>query len=141
MEQEREAALAAARNIGAGPGSRNQSRESSRDGRRSDSQEVRRQQRPPVVAAAAAAGTGLVTKREDVQRKSKSLIEEYLSIKDLKEAAACTKEIDPSRMNIFVVSSIEVVLEKTELGRHMVGQLLHDLIKNGDLDMKHYVDG
>lgn len=141
MEQEREAAIAAARNINiGGPSSRNQSRESSRDGRRSDSQEVgRQQQRPPI--AAATTGPALATKTEDVKRKSKALIEEYLSLKDLKEAAACTKEIDPSRMNVFVVSAIEMVLEKSEHGRFLVGQLLHDLIKNGDLDMQHYVDG
>ncbi len=149
MEHDREAALSAARNIGAGmgPGSRNQSRESSRDGRRSESQELRRPARPPTAPtpeAAAAAPTPakpLITDREAVQRKTRSLLDEYLQIHDLQEAVACTRELDPSVMSVFVATIIESVLEKSDVGRRMVGQLLHNLIKVGVLPLKAYCDG
>jgi hypothetical protein len=140
MEHDREAALSAARNIGAGmgPGSRNQSRESSRDGRRSESQELRRPARPPTAPTPA---KPLITDREAVQRKTRSLLDEYLQIHDLQEAVACTRELDPSVMSVFVATIIESVLEKSDVGRRMVGQLLHNLIKAGVLPLKAYCDG
>jgi len=148
MEQDREAAIAAARSIHSG--APNQSRESSRDGRfggganRSDSREAQR--RPPPAATAAAARQASADKSptqtvEEVKRKTVALLDEYLHLKDLSEAVECVKEIEPSLIHVFVNEIINGVLEKTSQGRQMVGQLLHDLVKTGKLNVEQYIQG
>ena len=151
MEQEREAALAAVRNIASGgPSSRNQSRESSRDGRpgqgRSDSREARRSsQRVAPAPAAAAAPPPAEEKKsqtpEEVERKTRSLLDEYLHLHDLNEAIACVQEIDSTHMHLFVMTIVNSVLERTQQGRQMVGNLLHDLVKKRVLTVEQYLQG
>ena len=153
MEQEREAALAAVRNIDSGgPSSRNQSRESSRDGHpgqgRSDSREAwRSSQRvaPAPAEAAAAAPPPAEEKKaqtpEEVERKIKSLLNEYLHLHDLNEAIACVREIDSTHMHLFVMTIVNSVLETTQQGRQMVSNLLHDLVKKKVLTVDQYLQG
>ena len=153
MEQEREAALAAVRNIASGgPSSRNQSRESSRDGcpgqGRSDSWEALSSQRvapAPAEAAAAAAPPPAEEKKaqtpEEVERKTKSLLDEYLHLHDLNEAIACVREIDSTHMHLFVMTIVNSVLERTQQGQKMVGNLLHDLVKKKVLTVYQYIQG
>lgn len=138
MEHDREAALAAARILGGG-GSRNQSRESS--GGRDDSRETRpliQQQQQPVVAAASKKELSL----EDLERKSKSTLDEYLHINDMKEAILCVKEMQsPCLLHLFVYHSVNHVLEKTKQARHMTGTLLHDLVKKNIISVDQYLQG
>jgi len=147
MDQDREAALAAARNIASGgSGSRNQSRESSRDGRRgqsrSDSREARRpptapsSTMPPSKPPAVAAQTP-----EEVERKTKAILDEYLSNHELEEAVLCVREIEPASIHLFVYHIINNVLERTQESRELVGNLLHDLVKKQVLTVDQYLQG
>ena len=104
IEQER-AARAAVHNIASdGRSSRNQSRESSRDGRpgqsRSNSQEPERNsQCSPAAAAPAPAEEKKAQTPEEVEH-------------DLNEAIACVQEIDSTHMQLFVMTTVNSVLER-----------------------------
>ena len=149
VDQEKEGALFTVRNIASGgPRSCNQGRESSRDGRqcqsRSESQETRRSSQYNTSAVAAApppAEKKKAQKPEEVERKTKSLLEEYLHLHDLNEAIACVQEIDPTHMHLFVMTILNSVLERTQQGRQLVGNLLHDLVKKKVLTVDQYLQG
>uniref|UniRef100_H3A733 Eukaryotic translation initiation factor 4 gamma 1 n=1 Tax=Latimeria chalumnae TaxID=7897 RepID=H3A733_LATCH len=79
---------------------------------------------------------------EDTERKSKSIIEEYLHINDIKEALQCVQELNsPTLLFIFVRNGIESTLERSTIAREHMGLLLYQLVKAGTLPKEQYYKG
>lgn len=79
---------------------------------------------------------------EEMEKKTKSLMEEYLHINDIKEATECVKELgSSSSLHLFVYHSQLLNLERTPQARQRVGTLLHHLIKNKVLSANQYIEG
>jgi len=88
--------------------------------------------KPPAVAAQTP---------EEVERKTKAILDEYLSNHELEEAVLCVREIEPASIHLFVYHIINNVLERTQKGRELVGNLLHDLVKKQVLTVDQYLQG
>ncbi|XP_070814343.1 eukaryotic translation initiation factor 4 gamma 3 isoform X5 [Chaetodon trifascialis] len=79
---------------------------------------------------------------EEVERKSKSIIDEFLHINDYKEAIQCVDELDlGSQLNIFVRVGVESTLERSQITRDHMGQLLFQLLQQGLLPKPHFSKG
>jgi len=80
---------------------------------------------------------------EDKMRQvTKSTMEEYLGLRDMKEAALCIKELNsPARHPIFVEEAVTLVMEKKKENRHDVGRLIHHMIRAGILDISQVCQG
>ncbi|XP_051967504.1 eukaryotic translation initiation factor 4 gamma 3-like [Xyrauchen texanus] len=75
-----------------------------------------------------------VLTEEDIERKSKSIIDEFLHINDYKEAVQCVEEIEqPSLLCVFVRMGLECTLERSQLAREHMGLLFYQLIQKGIL--------
>nr|P41110.1 RecName: Full=Eukaryotic translation initiation factor 4 gamma 1; Short=eIF-4-gamma 1; Short=eIF-4G 1; Short=eIF-4G1; AltName: Full=p220 [Oryctolagus cuniculus]AAA31242.1 initiation factor 4-gamma [Oryctolagus cuniculus] len=91
---------------------------------------------PPVSCAKAALS------EEELEKKSKAIIEEYLHLNDMKEAVQCVQELaSPSLLFIFVRHGIESTLERSAIARERMGQLLHQLLCAGHLSTAQYYQG
>uniref|UniRef100_A0A8C0BLK5 Eukaryotic translation initiation factor 4 gamma 1 n=1 Tax=Buteo japonicus TaxID=224669 RepID=A0A8C0BLK5_9AVES len=79
---------------------------------------------------------------EELEKKSKAIIEEYLHINDMKEALQCVQELgSPSSLYIFVQNGIESTLERSTISREHMGVLLCQLVKAGTLSKEQYYKG
>lgn len=106
---------------------------------------------------------------EEVEKKSKAIIEEYLHINDSKvpalklplvllawqvtdgwlssspprqEALQCVAELNSaSLLFVFVRCGVESTLERSTLAREHMGRLLHGLVKDGILPTAQYYKG
>ncbi|NXI38556.1 IF4G1 factor, partial [Galbula dea] len=79
---------------------------------------------------------------EELEKKSKAIIEEYLHINDMKEALQCVQELgSPSSLYIFVQNGIESTLERSTISREHMGVLLCQLVKVGTLSKEQYYKG
>ncbi|NWH78142.1 IF4G1 factor, partial [Piaya cayana] len=79
---------------------------------------------------------------EELEKKSKAIIEEYLHINDMKEALQCVQELgSPSSLYIFVQNGIESTLERSTISREHMGILLCQLVKTGTLSKEQYYKG
>ncbi|NWU62714.1 IF4G1 factor, partial [Pterocles burchelli] len=79
---------------------------------------------------------------EELEKKSKAIIEEYLHINDMKEALQCVQELgSPSSLYIFVQNGIESTLERSTISREHMGVLLCQLVKAGTLSREQYYKG
>ncbi|XP_037695100.1 eukaryotic translation initiation factor 4 gamma 1 isoform X2 [Choloepus didactylus] len=79
---------------------------------------------------------------EEMEKKSKAIIEEYLHLNDMKEAVQCVQELSsPSLLFIFVRHGIESTLERTAVAREHMGRLLHQLLCAGHLSTAQYFQG
>ncbi|NXJ75352.1 IF4G1 factor, partial [Trogon melanurus] len=79
---------------------------------------------------------------EELEKKSKAIIEEYLHINDMKEALQCVQELgSPSSLYIFVQNGIESTLERSTISREHMGVLLCQLVKAGMLSKEQYYKG
>lgn len=79
---------------------------------------------------------------EEVEKKSKAIIEEYLHINDLKEALQCVAELNSATLLfVFVRNCVESTLERSTIAREHVGLLLHQLVKAGSLPPAQYYKG
>ncbi|CAJ1072258.1 eukaryotic translation initiation factor 4 gamma 1a isoform X4 [Xyrichtys novacula] len=79
---------------------------------------------------------------EEVEKKSKAIIEEYLHINDLKEALQCVAELNSvPLLFVFVRNGVESTLERSTIAREHVGLLLHQLVKAGTLPPAQYYKG
>ncbi|XP_077146227.1 eukaryotic translation initiation factor 4 gamma 1 isoform X1 [Ranitomeya variabilis] len=97
---------------------------------------------PPTSVAAPVAASKPALSEEELEKKSKSIIEEYLHINDMKEALQCVQELDsPSLLFIFVRNSIESTLERSTIAREHMGLLLFSLVKTGALTKEQYYKG
>ncbi|NXW92926.1 IF4G1 factor, partial [Alopecoenas beccarii] len=89
-----------------------------------------------------AASTKPVLSEEELEKKSKAIIEEYLHINDMKEALQCVQELgSPSLLYIFVQNGIESTLERSTISREHMGVLLCQLVKAGTLSKEQYYKG
>ncbi|XP_077059719.1 eukaryotic translation initiation factor 4 gamma 3 isoform X1 [Siphateles boraxobius] len=71
---------------------------------------------------------------EEVERKSKSIIDEFLHINDYKEAVQCVVEMEqPSLLYVFVRMGLECTLERSQKAREHMGLLYYQLIQKGIL--------
>ncbi|NXP98437.1 IF4G1 factor, partial [Vidua macroura] len=83
-----------------------------------------------------------VLSEEELEKKSKAIIEEYLHINDMKEALQCVQELgSPSSLYIFVQNGIESTLERSTISREHMGALLCQLVKAGTLSKEQYYKG
>ncbi|NXA05611.1 IF4G1 factor, partial [Sapayoa aenigma] len=79
---------------------------------------------------------------EELGKKSKAIIEEYLHINDMKEALQCVQELgSPSSLYVFVQNGIESTLERSTISREHMGTLLCQLVKAGTLSKEQYYKG
>ncbi|XP_017305983.1 eukaryotic translation initiation factor 4 gamma 3 isoform X2 [Ictalurus punctatus] len=71
---------------------------------------------------------------EEMERKSKSIIDEFLHINDFKEAVQCVEELKQvSQLAVFVRVGVESTLERSHMAREHIGQLFYQLIHRGSL--------
>ncbi|KAM9759491.1 eukaryotic translation initiation factor 4 gamma 3 isoform 5-T5 [Menidia menidia] len=79
---------------------------------------------------------------EEIERKSKSIIDEFLHINDYKEAIQCVEELElGSQLHIFVRVGVESTLERSQITRDHMGQLLFQLVQQGMLPKPHFYKG
>ncbi|XP_065935828.1 eukaryotic translation initiation factor 4 gamma 3 isoform X4 [Magallana gigas] len=136
MEQEKERALAAVRDVVGGQTTprQGQSRESSR-GREPHRVEIEKSSKtaPP---------TAKELTDEEMEKKTKTILDEYLHLQDIKEAILCVEELkSPSVMHTFVSSAVNYVLERSNIARNQTGLLLHDLVIKNVLSVPVYIQG
>ncbi|KAL0978498.1 hypothetical protein UPYG_G00171280 [Umbra pygmaea] len=79
---------------------------------------------------------------EDMEKKSKAIIDEFLHIHDYKEAVQCVDELDlPSQLCVFVRVGVESTLERSQITRDHMGQLLFQLLQQGILPKPQFFKG
>ncbi|XP_074521644.1 eukaryotic translation initiation factor 4 gamma 3 isoform X4 [Halichoeres trimaculatus] len=79
---------------------------------------------------------------EEVERKSKAIIDEFLHINDYKEAVQCVDELQlGSQLHIFVHVGVESTLERSQITRDHMGQLLFQLLQQGLLPKPQFCKG
>uniref|UniRef100_A0A8C9FFW3 Eukaryotic translation initiation factor 4 gamma 3 n=1 Tax=Pavo cristatus TaxID=9049 RepID=A0A8C9FFW3_PAVCR len=79
---------------------------------------------------------------EEVERKCKSIIDEFLHINDFKEAMQCVEELSAqSLLPVFVRVGVESTLERSQITRDHMGQLLHQLVQSGKLSKQDFFKG
>ncbi|PKK16826.1 hypothetical protein A306_00000123 [Columba livia] len=89
-----------------------------------------------------AASTKPALSEEELEKKSKAIIEEYLHINDMKEALQCVQELgSPSLLYIFVQNGIESTLERSTISREHMGVLLLreilEMAEDMEIDIPH----
>ncbi|XP_073705918.1 eukaryotic translation initiation factor 4 gamma 1a isoform X2 [Garra rufa] len=90
---------------------------------------------PPVQAKPALS-------EEELDKKSKSIIEEYLHINDMKEAVQCVQELNSaSLLFVFVRNGVESTLERSTIAREHVGLLFQKLVSAKILPPEQYYKG
>uniref|UniRef100_A0A8C5Q9N7 Eukaryotic translation initiation factor 4 gamma 3 n=1 Tax=Leptobrachium leishanense TaxID=445787 RepID=A0A8C5Q9N7_9ANUR len=71
---------------------------------------------------------------EEMERKSKAIIDEFLHINDYKEAMQCVEELRTlGSLSVFVRVGVESTLERSQITRDHMGQLLYQLVQSGKL--------
>ncbi|XP_068270648.1 eukaryotic translation initiation factor 4 gamma 3 isoform X6 [Nyctibius grandis] len=79
---------------------------------------------------------------EEIERKCKSIIDEFLHINDFKEAMQCVEELSAQNLlPIFVQVGVESTLERSQITRDHMGQLLHQLVQSGKLSKQDFFKG
>uniref|UniRef100_A0A7M4F071 Eukaryotic translation initiation factor 4 gamma 1 n=1 Tax=Crocodylus porosus TaxID=8502 RepID=A0A7M4F071_CROPO len=79
---------------------------------------------------------------DELEKKSKAIIEEYLHINDMKEALQCVQELgSPTLLHVFVRNGIESTLERSTIAREHMGLLLYQMVKAGSLTKEQYYNG
>uniref|UniRef100_A0AAY4ECG8 Eukaryotic translation initiation factor 4 gamma, 3a n=1 Tax=Denticeps clupeoides TaxID=299321 RepID=A0AAY4ECG8_9TELE len=79
---------------------------------------------------------------EEMERKCRSIIDEFLHINDYKEAVQCVSELDPaSQLCTFVRVGVEATLERSQITRDHMGQLFFQLLQRGTLTRNHFFRG
>ncbi|XP_058849323.1 eukaryotic translation initiation factor 4 gamma 3-like isoform X4 [Acipenser ruthenus] len=95
----------------------------------------------PDAPAAPTADKPAITE-EEMERKSKSIIDEFLHINDYKEAVQCVEELCmPSMLHVFVRVGVESTLERSQITRDHMGQLLFQLVQSGSLSTQEFFKG
>ncbi|NXU90368.1 IF4G3 factor, partial [Xiphorhynchus elegans] len=79
---------------------------------------------------------------EEIERKCRSIIDEFLHINDFKEAMQCVEELSTqSLLPVFVRVGVEATLERSQSTRDHMGQLLHQLVHSGKLSKQEFFKG
>ncbi|XP_052211936.1 eukaryotic translation initiation factor 4 gamma 1-like isoform X2 [Dreissena polymorpha] len=140
QEQEREKAVAATKAIVA---NQHQEEYVSREGRgrgRGSSAEPR----PTTVTpppAVVPSNNAKVLPHDEMEKKTKAILDEYFQIHDVKEAQDCVKEIAEANHRHFVSSAMNHVLERSSQSRKQTGFLLHGLVKQQIISVDSYISG
>ncbi|XP_068699668.1 eukaryotic translation initiation factor 4 gamma 1-like isoform X2 [Montipora foliosa] len=93
------------------------------------------------AGSAALAASQEVT-QELMKKKSLSIIDEFLNIRDMREVAECLKELQsPSQHHVFVEVTFNHTMEKRASERQATGKLIHFLMRDGVLTAQHYLNG
>nr|XP_020136637.1 eukaryotic translation initiation factor 4 gamma 3 isoform X14 [Microcebus murinus] len=111
-----------------------------------DSVEAERNKtRESVVKAEISAGSASdkpALSEEEMEKKSKSIIDEFLHINDFKEAMQCVEELNAqSLLHIFVRVGVESTLERSQITRDHMGQLLYQLVQSEKLSKQDFFKG
>ncbi|KAK3521080.1 hypothetical protein QTP86_006328 [Hemibagrus guttatus] len=84
----------------------------------------------------------LTLSEEEVEKKSTTIMEEYLHINDLKETVQCVKELNSaSVLFVFVRNAVELAFNRCTVSREHTGLLLHKLISSRVLPPEQYFRG
>uniref|UniRef100_A0A8C0CAV7 Eukaryotic translation initiation factor 4 gamma 3 n=1 Tax=Balaenoptera musculus TaxID=9771 RepID=A0A8C0CAV7_BALMU len=79
---------------------------------------------------------------EEMERKSKSIIDEFLHINDFKEAMQCVEELNAQGLlYVFVRMGVESTLERSQITRDHMGQLLYQLVQSEKLSKQDFFKG
>ncbi|XP_058265223.1 eukaryotic translation initiation factor 4 gamma 3 isoform X4 [Hemibagrus wyckioides] len=79
---------------------------------------------------------------EEMEKRSKSIIDEFLHINDYKEAMQCVEELEQATMlYVFVRVGVESTLERSQTTRDHIGQLFHQLLQAGILSKSQFFKG
>uniref|UniRef100_A0AAY4ABA1 MI domain-containing protein n=1 Tax=Denticeps clupeoides TaxID=299321 RepID=A0AAY4ABA1_9TELE len=79
---------------------------------------------------------------DEVDKKSKAIVEEYLHINDMKEALQCVQELNStSLLFVFVRNGVESTLERSTIAREHMGLLAHQLVTKGVLPPEQFYKG
>ncbi|XP_053818869.1 eukaryotic translation initiation factor 4 gamma 3 isoform X2 [Vidua chalybeata] len=79
---------------------------------------------------------------DEIERKCKSIIDEFLHINDFKEAMQCVEELSAQNLlPVFVRVGVESTLERSQITRDHMGQLLHQLVHSGKLSKQDFFKG
>ncbi|XP_042245960.1 eukaryotic translation initiation factor 4 gamma 3-like [Thunnus maccoyii] len=79
---------------------------------------------------------------EEIERKSNSIIDEFLLINDYKEAIQSVDELNlGSQLHIFVRIGVESTLERSQITRDHMGQLLLQLVQQRILPKPQFYEG
>ncbi|XP_078615201.1 eukaryotic translation initiation factor 4 gamma 3-like isoform X3 [Branchiostoma floridae x Branchiostoma japonicum] len=80
--------------------------------------------------------------RAGMEKKSQAILDEYLGIRDLKEAIRCVKELNPATLlYVLVEHFLNQTLERSPQARVATGHLLHDLVKQEVIPVDQYLKG
>ncbi|KAJ8387227.1 hypothetical protein AAFF_G00159460 [Aldrovandia affinis] len=100
-----------------------------------------RESEKPEAAAVLTPDKPVLTEGE-MEKKSKSIIDEFLHINDYKEAVQCVEELDQaSQLSVFVRVGVESTLERSQITRDHMGHLLFLLLQSGSLSKSQYFKG
>lgn len=79
---------------------------------------------------------------EETERKFQSIIDEFLHINDYTEAVQCVDELDlAAQLHVFVRVGVESTLERSQIKRDHMGQLLFQLVQQGILPRPQFYRG
>ncbi|XP_060115630.1 eukaryotic translation initiation factor 4 gamma 3 [Heteronotia binoei] len=79
---------------------------------------------------------------EEVERKCRSIIDEFLHINDYKATMQCVEELNvPGVLPVFVQVGVESTLERSQITRDHMGQLLYQLVQSEKLSKEEFFKG
>ncbi|XP_038677215.1 eukaryotic translation initiation factor 4 gamma 3-like isoform X6 [Scyliorhinus canicula] len=105
-----------------------------------DRNQTKENVKPEVLPADASPGPSL--SEEEMEKKSKSIIDEFLHINDYKEALQCVDELNSlSLLHVFVRVGVESTLERSQITREHMGQLFYQLIQAEKLPKDEFFKG
>ncbi|XP_051515924.1 eukaryotic translation initiation factor 4 gamma 3-like isoform X4 [Myxocyprinus asiaticus] len=79
---------------------------------------------------------------EEMERRSKTIIDEFLHINDYKEAMQCVEELEqPAMLYVFVRVGVDSTVERSQITRDHMGQLLYQLLQAGSLLKPQFFKG
>ncbi|XP_009448303.2 eukaryotic translation initiation factor 4 gamma 3 isoform X12 [Pan troglodytes] len=100
-----------------------------------------RESAKPEISAVSAHDKAALSE-EELERKSKSIIDEFLHINDFKEAMQCVEELNAQGLlHVFVRVGVESTLERSQITRDHMGQLLYQLVQSEKLSKQDFFKG
>ncbi|XP_048879401.1 eukaryotic translation initiation factor 4 gamma 3 isoform X1 [Brienomyrus brachyistius] len=79
---------------------------------------------------------------EEMERRCKAIMEEFLHITDYKEAAQCVEELEQeAQLHVFVRLGVESTLERSQTTRENLGLLFCQLLQSGTLPKEQLFKG
>uniref|UniRef100_A0A2I3H1D2 Eukaryotic translation initiation factor 4 gamma 3 n=1 Tax=Nomascus leucogenys TaxID=61853 RepID=A0A2I3H1D2_NOMLE len=100
-----------------------------------------RESAKPEISAMSAHDKAALSE-EELERKSKSIIDEFLHINDFKEAMQCVEELNAQGLlHVFVRVGVESTLERSQITRDHMGQLLYQLVQSETLSKQDFFKG